>query len=69
MIWVESHLLGESSMTEKFIWRPCFENWSEICGAKQGVEEKLLEYQEQSKEWPGTGSIIHISSLKLSALL
>lgn len=46
MIWVESHSLGESSMTEKFIWRPYFENWSEIHGAKQGVEEKLLEYQE-----------------------
>lgn len=65
MIWVESHSLGESSMTEKFIWRPYFENWSEIHGAKQGVEEKLLEYQEQSKECPGTGSIIHISGLKI----
>lgn len=38
--------------------------WSEICGAKEGAEEILLEYQEQSKEWPGTGSITHTFGLK-----
>lgn len=63
MIWVESHSLGEFFMTEKFKWSPRFENWWEICGAKQGIEEMLLEFQEQSKE-PGTGSIIHTSGLK-----
>lgn len=51
-------------MTEKFTQSSGFENLSEICGAKRGIEEMFLEYQEQSKEWPGTGSIICTSGLK-----